>query len=53
MIDPQRLEAEVRWEWVAEVGEVFPHVMGVIRGQEIMAVSTSSLGPGRPKVQWC
>ncbi|MEA5423928.1 DUF952 domain-containing protein [Synechococcus sp. CCY9202] len=30
VIDPQRLKAEVRWELVPEVGEVFPHVMGVI-----------------------
>ncbi|MCT0226008.1 DUF952 domain-containing protein [Synechococcus sp. CS-1328] len=37
VIDPQRLKAEVRWELVPEVGEVFPHVMGVIGMEAVVA----------------
>ena len=36
VIDPQRLKAEVRWELVPEVGEVFPHVMGVIEMEAVV-----------------
>ncbi|MFM7675945.1 MAG: DUF952 domain-containing protein [Synechococcus sp.] len=36
VIDPQRLEAEVLWEWVPEVGEVFPHVMGIVEWEAMV-----------------